>query len=643
MEQAETRLVKRRRSDKRYRKKEKQSQLAVVSNSQAVALITRLVAAALLILAGFIWILSIQGVDPSAMTDIGLLSVLPPGYYAVLVVLVISFSLVVYVLPKATGLLALHITELILFIHATPTLIYGTLRYSWAWKHVGIIDYIIRHGGVDKNISFYNAYHNWPGFFSLNAFMAESAGISLPLEIATWAPIFFNLAFFGAVYLLIRSFTTNDQLVWVAVWFFFLSNWVGQDYFSPQAFAFFFFVTAIGILLRWFYQPTPFPGETLKRWIRSARVATALEQWYQRAAATRTPVAASPVQRVILMIIVVLLMMVINASHQLTPLILIAVLVLLAITRQMSATTLPLLAIVLTAAWMWFVAYPFMGSSLSSILSSFGAVAENVSDTLLNLENASPGQVFVAWMGRALTLAVLALGALGFFLRVRRQYFDLAPVILIFSAFLLLLGNSYGGEIVFRVFFFSTPALAFFIGTLFFRDNDRPLLPVRTVLMAGLSLVLLAAFLFPYYGKDKQYYFSKNEVAATEFLFSNAPAGSLVVEGARNYPVLYRNYEFFTFVPINREPRESRLYLVENPVEVLSRWMGDTRYTAAYLLITTSQKAEIEMLGNMPSGSLDRIEEQLHQSEEFIVLFENEDAVIFTLRSRVNEDIPFSP
>lgn len=641
-EQIEGRLIKRRRSADRYRKKKNQRQQAA-AGFQSIVASTRLVAPALLLLAGSIWILSIQGIDPGDMTDIGLLSVLPLGYFFALAVLVISFSLVVFTLPKATGLLSLHITGLILIIHATPTLIYGTLRYSWAWKHIGIVDYIIRHGGVDKNISFYNAYHNWPGFFALNAFLAEAAGIGLPIEVATWAPVFFNLCFFGAVYLLFRSFTTSDRLVWMAVWFFFLSNWVGQDYFSPQAFAFFFFITTIGTLLRWFYRPTPFPHETVQRWVRSIRLTTALQQWYQRTATARPAAAASPVQRVILMMMVVLLIMVINASHQLTPLILISVLVLLVITRQMNATTLPLLAVVLTAAWMWFVAYPFMGSSLSSILSSFGTVAENVSDTLLNLQNASPGQVFVAWMGRALTLLVLALGALGFFIRIRRQTFDLAPLILIFSAFLLLLGNSYGGEILFRVFFFSTPALAFFIGTLFFTDRDQPLPWVRTVLMAGLSLVMLVFFLFAYYGKDKQYYFSKNEVAATEYLFSNAPAGSLVVEGARNYPILYRNYEFFTFVPINREPLENRLHLVDNAAEVLNRWMGDTRFTAAYLLITTSQKAEIEMLGNLPSGALDRIEEQLHQSDEFIVLYENEDAVIFTLRSRVNENIPFSP
>ena len=48
--------------------------------------------------------------------------------------------------------------------HGTPALLYGTLRYSWAWKHLGIIDYIHRHGSVDPSLKTLGVYHNWPGF-----------------------------------------------------------------------------------------------------------------------------------------------------------------------------------------------------------------------------------------------------------------------------------------------------------------------------------------------------------------------------------------------------------------------------------------------------------------------------------------------
>jgi len=41
------------------------------------------------------------------------------------------------------------ILALIAILHATPSLLYGTLRYSWAWKHVGVVDFFMRHAGGD--------------------------------------------------------------------------------------------------------------------------------------------------------------------------------------------------------------------------------------------------------------------------------------------------------------------------------------------------------------------------------------------------------------------------------------------------------------------------------------------------------------
>ena len=39
--------------------------------------------------------------------------------------------------------------HLLALVHGTPAVLYGTLRYSWAYKHVGIVDYILRTGTVD--------------------------------------------------------------------------------------------------------------------------------------------------------------------------------------------------------------------------------------------------------------------------------------------------------------------------------------------------------------------------------------------------------------------------------------------------------------------------------------------------------------
>jgi hypothetical protein len=54
-------------------------------------------------------------------------------------------------------------------------------------------------------------------------------------------------------------------------------------------------------------------------------------------------------------------------------------------------------------------------------------------------------------------------------------------------------------------------------------------------------------------------------------------------------------------------------------------------HQAAYLLITRSQKAESEMTGVLPAGTLEMVEQTLLQSPQFDVVFSNGDATIFTL------------
>ena len=137
-------------------------------------------------------------------------------------------------------------------IHGLPTFIYEHLRFSWAWKHVGIVEFILRTGGVDPQIDSLPAYHNWPGFFGLNAWIVRESGLDSPMSYATWAPILFNLLYALALFALFRGFSADRRLVWTAVLIFELGNWVGQDYFAPQALAFFLYLVVMMILLRWF-------------------------------------------------------------------------------------------------------------------------------------------------------------------------------------------------------------------------------------------------------------------------------------------------------------------------------------------------------------------------------------------------------
>ena len=69
---------------------------------------------------------------------------------------------------------------------------------------------------------------------------------------------------------------------------------------------------------------------------------------------------------------------------------------------------------------------------------------------------------------------------------------------------------------------------------------------------------MLAGFLFAYYGKERQYYFTPEEVAASEYLYEHAPDRSLLIQGSVNYPSQFKNYEHFDYVLLAAEAPDTR-------------------------------------------------------------------------------------
>ena len=147
-----------------------------------------------------------------------------------------------------------------------------------------------------------------------------------------------------------------------------------------------------------------------------------------------------------------------------------------------------------------------------------------------------------------------------------------------------------------------------------------------------LGCFVMVGLLLAYYGKDRMNYFTEGEVAAAEYLSQTAPKGSLWLDGTWNWPNRYKKYEQYQYESLMTLPKDERGRLGYDPVGVIAQLMQDSRYPAAYLTITRSQKMHVETAGVMPEGSLDRIEEALRQSERFSVVYHNDDATIFQLR-----------
>lgn len=557
------------------------------------------------------WTIGLRGVDPTAMTGTGLLSLLTPSMVVGLGLLTVGF---VTALRRGASswILAAHVVALLALLHGTPAVLYDTLRYSWAWKHVGIVDYIMRTGGVDTRVPISPIYQSWPGFFAGAALLTELTGMRNALRIAMWAPLAFNLLNLLGLRYLLRSITLERRLVWTAVWLFFITNWVGQDYFSPQAFAFFLHLVLIGTVLRGFRRPDR----------------------PDRPAGIEGTSPARTLPRAPAFVLIAATAAAIASSHQVTPFMAAASVTALVVVRRVRGWYLPAVVGLMVAGWAFTVGRSIVAENAESVIDSFGRPLSNAEELLEKTEQIDHSQVIVSQAGRGVVVVVGLLAVVGVVKLWRARRLDPAVVALAAVPALLPFATEFGGEAVFRVFLFALPMSSLLAASALLpvgERSHRSIGPWRALLATGLSVTLLGGFVTAYYGKEQQYFFTEPEIRASAWVAENSPPNTLLIEGSRNYPTQFRNYERFVYVPISREDRPTWEQILRDPVGKLGDWLDNDEYAATYLLITRSMKIDVDANGPLPDGSLDDVERALRASPAFEVAFETTDGVVFRL------------
>ncbi len=575
--------------------------------------------AGVLLVAGIgCWLIGLPAIDPTQLGSLGLIAILPLPIVFAYVLIIVGFALSISAPLVGTRWPLLFLVGLVLLLHATPAISYETLRYSWAWKHIGVIDYIMRTGHTDPSARFLSAYHNWPGFF---AFFAAIGGL-LKLDALTIAslarffPTFLNLAYLATLPFLLGALTADPRVIWTAAAIFLLGNWVGQDYFSPQGVSFLMYLILLTLLIG-----------PLK----------------QRAVAAPVDASGAPVRgpwlwglpqlqpRAEYLPLALLLIVAITATHQLTPLFVLGALFALFVIGRLSLGFF-VFALIAELGWLLYFATPFMAPLLGELLSELGDVGTATVGRLVDLQVVSEGQRIVSLGSRGLTVAIAGAAFVGIAMRWLSGYRDVTAMVLLAAPMPFLVATPYGGEIAFRLYFFALPFLSFFAATLFFfgSNGGKRFAPLRLGLLALLLLALVPGFLLANNGKDQQYWFSPSEVAAADWLYRNSEPGQLLIEGSRNYPSQFRNYENFVYVPLSEELDEIRDELVAQPDVLLARWLSQSE-NGGYIIITKGQKALYDNLGLMPVGSLQRIEDALLASPLLKLAYSTADAMVFTL------------
>ncbi|MGN9912913.1 hypothetical protein ACTMTJ_35790 [Phytohabitans sp. LJ34] len=574
---------------------------------------------------------ALRGAEEDAIGSLGLVDVLPMRFWAAILLLTVGFAAALFLAARPV-VLAGYVVAFTVLLHGAASIVESMPRFVPAWLHVGFADYIARTGQVAPDL---DARFSWPGFFTLSAMLTRVAGLPDAMPLLDWMPVAANLCYAAVVYRLARLSFPDSPGAWLVVWLFVPANWVGQDYFSPQAVNFLFYLLIFVALLVWFrtsrldrlrhrqhgrprHGAGP-PGRTLRlprpMWIlRLAGLPRAPLRGEPE------PVAAGGRTLAGVMVVVLLLFTASTMSHQLTPVAMVAPVVTLVLARRCAVRALPALLVVILAGYLSYLAQAYWSGHLDELLTSFGRLGQTVDSGIADRVRGDPGHLFALRVRQWLTLGVWGLAAFGAWRSMRRGRGDLAVFVLALAPFLLLFAQSYGGEVFLRVYLFALPfAVVLAVAALLPARHTA----VAAVLTVVVSLAMTGAFFVARYGNESFERVRPGDVAAVEWLYANAAPGSTFVALTFNVTWRARHVDEYRYTPLTDDRGPDEVTDIEATMRTNPR--------GAYLILTPGQYVMAESFFGRPSGWGEAIERQVATSGLFRLVYAREGAKIFVL------------
>jgi len=598
-----------------------------------------------------LWLFALHGTKPDAVNDWGLLAALPIMFYVALGLLVCSIGIVLTDDRTSPVRLGLHLVALVVLLHGTVPLIFPETNYPWAYKHMGVVGYINRHGRLDSSV---DIYQNWPGFFTVAALFDRIAGVDSPLAYAKWAPVYFNLLLCLELAFVLRSLSMRRRERWLALFVFVTANWVGQDYFAPQALSLVLSLAVYGMVLAWMQVD------------RRPALVRAVGRLAQRLVGTRVdpaPVAspgssADPTSsgpglvgptlagsaRALSLALVFAVFAVVVVSHQLSPYLVVFGVALCTaaglIRPRWVVVGLGLLTIAYLVPHLPYLrnSHNLSGSPLNprDILNALSNPFDNAQSSGFDGRQPLPGRSLTALGAPALILGMWVLATIGAFRRLRAGRPVLLLVLLTASPAFLAFGQNYGGEAIFRIYLFSLPWAATLASSALAPRSGR-WSRLRGGMVAVALVGVAALFLSSFYGSIELYRVRPGAVAATRYFYDHAEPGSVLGLGAPNVPArVAANYDEFlvgsTPPPLTEVTELQGHRLGAGDLPTLSRLYQQHFFSSpgkVYLSLSADQDVYAEVLGYMPKGSIAGLDRALADSPQWRVFFRNRDAVIY--------------
>lgn len=283
--------------------------------------------------------------------------------------------------------------------------------YDWTYKHLAVVDYIQVHGRLTADGT--DIYAQWPAFFAVWAWFCEVTGVA-PMTVAHLFAPAMHVLIALTVYTGARAIGRSRSTALTAAFIAEIANWVGQDYFSPQAWA---LVLAFGMLVLLLASPRSHACGVLAVVVFTAIV----------------------------------------PSHQLTPFWAVAVALALCVLKRARPWWVAVAMAAITATYLLLNLEAVLPYGLLSGGSPLDNAASNVQTSGV------PAKDFTSAVVRSLSVSVVLAALASAFWLWRTGQRVLGPAVVAFASFGLLLGQSYGGEAIFRVYLYAMLGMAILI------------------------------------------------------------------------------------------------------------------------------------------------------------------------------------
>lgn len=604
----------------------------------------------------FFWFL--RDVSLPRMNGLGLISVLPAGSLAGVVLLSLALAAGI-ALPRAHPvLLGIALAGLTICLDGVTAIAETEPRFPTAYQIAGFTGFIAAHGHAAPGL---DAYFSWPGFFAFMAYLAGVAGQHSLLTLLRVWPVAIDLLCLLPLFLIMRNLRVGWRARWLAGFFFTVGNWVGQDYFSPQAFNYLLYLVFVAICVNWFTRRSlPAPGLTWRgptgwagwlasrpwpRWLpwpdwlhmpgrlRPGRLHTAVFGELQPGEQPAAPAGGG--QRAFLLALLIGIYAVAVTSHQLSPFYLLGACVALTLVRRFSVPGLTLLLAAMVAGWVSFAAVAYWSGHMADIFGGIGNIGGNVSVSVGGRMAGNAPLHRLALESRVLVAGVIMLLAfLGIVRRRLRHLDDRILIALLAMPVPSIAMQNYGGEMALRIYLFMLPAAAI-LGACFFFPGPRPgRVGWRAFTAVAVCAALLPlAFLVARYGNENFERSPAGELAAVSYIYRHtARGGSRVLwlspapatDVTPQMPWDYADLATVNFVPLKAPADPSS---TAGLVSSLRRYGPGT-----YLIVPVTQVNYLQEADGYPAGWGRRLRASISSRAGVRVAFADPSAVVYSMR-----------